>query len=189
MSIRRTARAARLAAALALAIAAAGCGTGTSTPSQVPGATSYEEYAAAACLAWDALFRAIGNPDTADWSEQHAALDEAVEAGNVAEAERLAAAITAELEAGRGHLAVAAGWAPAAPVMAQADRVFVAFEAMVDAKRNQADPTASGPEPQAAFESAGGLEAWFAMIEAARAMPPPAGTAAARPCPTVPVTP
>ena len=72
--------------------------------------------------------------------------------------------------------------------MAHLDRVFVAFEAMVAAKRAGANHVPDAPEPQAAFESAGGVEAWFAMFEAARAMERPAGVGERR-CPTVPVGP
>lgn len=171
--------------ALALLVAVAGCGGGGPGPTSSP-VDSYEAYAAAACPAWDALFRAIGNPETAGWSEPHLALIEAVDAGDVDEADRLAGEITDELEAGRRHVAVAAGWPPAEATMTQLDRVFVAFEAMVEARRTAASSAAGGPDPQAAFEAAGGVEAWFAMFEAARAHQPPAGAAQ---CPTVPVTP
>ena len=53
--------------------------------------------------------------------------------------------------------------------MSQLDRVFLAFEAMIDAKRDAAGNPAA-LDPQAAFEEAGGLTAWQAMFEAARAM-------------------
>ena len=165
------------------------CGSAAITASPRPArAASFDEYAVAFCSAFDSMFRAIGNPDTAADSELSAALDRAIEAGDIASVERLAGAITAELESGRQHVAVAGGWQPAAPVMAQADRVFLAFVAMIAAKRAGALHLPGAVEPQAAFEGAGGVDAWFAMLEASRAMERPAG-AAGRQCPTVPIGP
>jgi hypothetical protein len=149
-------------------------------------AASFEEYAVAFCSAFDSMFRAVGNPDTGSGSVLSKSLDDAVAAGDVASAERLAGTITSELEAGRQHVAVAGGWEPARPMMAQLDRVFVAFEAMIAAKRAAAAHAPNAVVPQTAFEQAGGAEAWFAMFEALRTMERPAG-AAAHQCPTVPV--
>ena len=44
--------------------------------------TSYEDYAFAACAAWDRLFVAVGNPDTASGSDLSRSLDAAVEASD-----------------------------------------------------------------------------------------------------------
>lgn len=159
-------------------------------------AASYREYAVAACAAWDALFRAVGNPDTASGSVLSLALDKAVAAGDVSTAERQAVDIQRELKAGRDQVAIAGGWVPRALAMAQFDRVFVGFEAMIAAKlaaskRTSSNAPASGasPEaldPQAAFEQAGGADGYFAMFDLmSRASPPPGETAYT--CPNVPV--
>jgi hypothetical protein len=97
-------------------------------------------------------------------------------------------AILGELAAGRLQIASAAGWAPRAAVMAQLDRVFAAFEAMTQAKVARALGT-STQEPQAAFEAAGGVDAWFAMFEAMRLAGAGTAPATASQCPNVPVTP
>src|SRR5690242_240962 len=83
-----------------------GCGPGAPTASTRPAAASYEQYAVSACAAWDALFRAVGNPDTASGSDLSRSLDGAVAAGDVASAERLAAEIVKELTAGRQQVAL-----------------------------------------------------------------------------------
>jgi hypothetical protein len=172
-----------------IVLASAGCGARAPSATAPPAAASFEDYAEAACAAWEALFRAVGNPDTASGSDLSRALDEAVAAGDGASAERLAAEITMALAAGREHVAVAGGWQPRAPVMVQLDRVFAAFEAMISAKRAAARHEPNAVDPQAAFEQAGGMEAWFAMFEAARKVG--AGTAGAteQRCANVPVTP
>ena len=172
---------------LVLAIVAAGCGSGPAGSSPRPAAANYDEYATAACAAWDALFRAVGNPDIGSGSVLSKGLDEAVAAGDVAAADRLATDITRELQTGREQIGIAGGWAPRRPVMVQLDRVFAAFEAMVAAKRAAARREPNAVEPQAAFERAGGVEAWTAMFEAARAAG--GGAATDRQCPNVPVTP
>ena len=175
-----------------LAIMVAACGTGApsaaSSPTPRPAATSFEDYAVSFCSAWEALFRAVGNPDTAAGSVLSRALDAAVAAKNGPEAERLAKEITAELESGRGHAEVAGGWPPAAPAMTQMDRLFVAFEAMIAAKAAAAAGGPDAVDPQTAFEQAGGVEAFFAMIEAMRARPS-AGQAGSQQCPNLPVGP
>ena len=134
-----------------------------------PAAASYEEYFVAACAAWDGLFRAVGNPDTGSGSDLSRALDAAVTARDVPSAERAAAGMASELKAAREQVAVAAGWAPRTAMMAQLDRVLAAFEVGTAAKLAVAKGTPNAVDPQAAFEGAGGLEAWFAMIEAGRA--------------------
>lgn len=134
-----------------------------------PAAASYEEYFVAACAAFDGLFRAVGNPDTGSGSDLSRALDAAVTARDVASAERAAAGMAKELKAAREQVAVAAGWAPRTAMMVQLDRVLAAFEVGTAAKLAVAKGTPNAVDPQAAFEGAGGLEAWFAMIEAGRA--------------------
>ena len=73
---------------------------------------TFEEFATNACDAFDAMFRAVGNPDTGTDSELSKALDEAVQRGDPAEAGRLAEAITIELESGRQAASQAAAWPP-----------------------------------------------------------------------------
>jgi len=179
-----------------LAAAIAGCAAGAPspvptpvpTPTPLPGATSFAEYGVSFCSAWEALFRAVGNPDTAEGSVLSKALDAAVASHDGKAADRLAAEITTELESGRRDVARGGGWPPAAPMMKQLDRVFVAFEAMTAAKRAAANQVPGAVDPQVALEQAGGLEAWTAMSEAY------ATIGAARPakvegCANVPISP
>ena len=150
-------------AILALAACAPG-GTRSAAPSRI---ATFEEFATDACDAFEAMFRAVGNPDAGTDSELSKALEEAVQRGDPAEAGRLAEAITLELENGRQSASQAAAWPPGFAMMSQLDRVLLAFEAMIDAKRQGAgNPDA--PDPQAAFEAAGGIASWQAMFEAAR---------------------
>jgi hypothetical protein len=92
-----------------------------------------------------------------------------------------------EFEDGREQVAVAVGWQPRTSAMVQLDRVFVAFEAMRGAKRAAARREADSVYLQTEFEQAGGIEAWFPMVDAMRAAG--GGRAAEEPCPNVPVTP
>lgn len=171
-----------------VALLAGACGT-TPAPgiTPPPKVASYDEYFVAACAAWAELFRAVGNPDTASGSDLSKALDAAVEASDGATAELIADDILRALIAGREQVAIAAGWEPRAPVMVHLDRVFVSFEAMVKAKVALAKHDANAMEPQAAFEQAGGVDAWFAMIDAMRAAG--GGQASEQQCPNVPVSP
>ena len=90
--------------------------------------------------------------------------------------------------AGRQQVALAGGWAPRGPVMAQLDRVFAAYEAMIAAKVRLAKHEPNVVDPQAAFEQAGGVEAWFAMFQAMQANGAGTASATAKQCPNVPVT-
>lgn len=178
----------RAVAMVLIVLAGAACGTGTPSATPTPAAASFEEYAVAFCSAFDAMFQAVGNPDTGSASVLSKSLDDAVAARDVASAERLAATITSKLETGRQQAAAASRWQPAGPMMVQLDRVLVAFEAMIVAKRAAANPAPGAIDPQTALEQAGGVEAWSAMLQAAGAMTRPAG-ATAQPCATVPITP
>ncbi len=182
-------------ATLILALIGASCATGapSAVPSSAPSATpmpaasSFAEYAPAFCSAFGALFLAVGNPDTAAGSVLSKGLDAAVAAHDGPAADRLAAEITTELESGRKSVAQGGGWAPAAPMMAQLDRVFVAFEAMTAAKRSVANQAPNAVEPQIAFEQAGGAEAWTAMLTAWPTIKErPAGQ---QPCANLPISP
>ena len=146
---------------LVLAVAACGPAAASSSPP-----ATFDDFATNACDAFEAMFRAIGNPDAGTSSDLTAALDEAVKRGDRAEADRLAGAIFAELANGRQAASAAAAWAPGAPAMSELNDFLTAYEAYVRAKQelssgNQADP-------QAAFEAAGGVTSWTAMLEAAR---------------------
>jgi hypothetical protein len=174
-----------------LVAAACGAGSGSAPPASQPApavATTYAEYATAFCSAFDALFQAVGNPDTGSGSILSKSLDAAVEAGDVAAAERAAAAMTTALEAGRQQATIAGGWQSAGPMMSQFDRVSVAFEAMVAAKKAAASHTPGASDPQAAFERAGGVEAWTAMLKAYPAVERPSG-ATQQACATAPIAP
>lgn len=174
-----------------IAAASAACGTGAPSqppsPTPMPRATTFEEYAVSFCAAWTALFTAVGNPDTGSGSVLSLALDRAAAAQDEMVARQKAAEITAELESGRRHAAAAGGWAPAAPMLAELDRVFVAFEAMTAAKVAVARGDPNAIEPQAALEGAGGIEAWFAGIAAYGAMYPDGPTS--EQCVGVPIAP
>ena len=103
----------RIAVVTLIAAATAACGPGAPSqapsPTPVPLASSFEGYAVAFCSAWAALFRAVGNPDTAEGSVLSKALDEAVAAQDGTKAEQLAAQITQDLESGRRDVAVGRG--------------------------------------------------------------------------------
>ena len=149
-----------------LLLAVAAC-SAPAAPSVAP--ATFEEFATHACDAFEAMFRAVGNPDAGTDSELSKALDDAVQRGDPAEAGRLAEAITVELESGRQAASRAAAWPPGFAAMSELDRLLLAFEAMIDATRQTAG-NPDGSDPQAAFEAAGGVKSWTAMFEAARAM-------------------
>lgn len=175
---------------IAIAGVLSACGPGpiaaSPSASSLPPAGTYTEFASSACQAFDALWEAVGNPDTADWSNLSRSLDAAVAARNAGEADRLAGTIKARLEEGRLHAAAAAGWPSGAPMMTQMDRLLVAFEAWTEAKRVAAGNPAA-PDPQTAFEAAGGVDAWRAMLGAVGTIPRPASGAFGR-CPNVPIS-
>ena len=173
------------------------CSSGPGAPSAAAsaGATSYAQFHEAVCAAFDDMFRAIGNPDAGTDSELLTRLERAVAAGDAATVDKLAAEITAALESGREHARVAFAWPPLAAAAAPADKVFLAFEKSVDARRAAAAQGAAASEQagQAALEAAGGIEAWLAMLKAIQQPATLAAIASARPsgadpqCPTVPV--
>ena len=107
------------------------------------------------------------------------AFDDAVEQGNAADAASTAATVRAELERGRAAAAVAAGWPQGTQSMVHMDRFLRATEALVDARR---DATPLGyleatNRGQAAFEAAGGIDAWFGMLAGIDAAAKSAGRA------------
>ena len=110
-------------AILAPAACASG-GTRSAAPSRI---ATFEEFATDACDAFEAMFRAVGNPDAGTDSELSKALDQAVQRGDPAEAGRLAEAISVELESGRQSASRAAAWPPGFAMMSQLDRVLLAF--------------------------------------------------------------
>ncbi len=173
-----------------IAAATAACATGAPSsalsPSSPAVATSFDEYAVGFCSAFEAMFRAVGNPDTAEGSELSKALDQAVAAHDGDTATRLGAEMTGILETGRQHVVFARGWQPAAATMVQLDRVLVAFEAMTAAKVAAANRAPNAVNPQVAFEASGGLDAWTAMFEAYAAIGSARPTAVP-PCAAVPV--
>jgi hypothetical protein len=138
---------------------------------------------AAACLAFDELDAAIGNPDSGTGSEISKALDNAVASGDVASANRLADESIARLDAGRRQLVIAGGWQPGSAMATATDRFFVVSEALVNGKRAGA-ATRDRRAGQVAFEQAGGLEAWQSMLAAAGRIELPAGSSPIR-CPNV----
>ncbi|HET7471516.1 MAG TPA: hypothetical protein VFJ71_00185 [Candidatus Limnocylindrales bacterium] len=175
----------RMTGAILATLIAIGCGGGAAPESSATGipASSHDEFVTAACAAFDALDTAIGNPDTGSGSKLSKALDAAVAAGDLANANRLADQSIQTLEEGRKHLAIAGGWAPGSAMAAAADRFFVATEALVNGKRAGV-ATRDVRAGQVAFEQAGGLQAWQAMITAAGSIQLPPGTSP-KPCPNV----
>jgi hypothetical protein len=73
-------------------------------------------------------------------------------------------------------------------MMAEMDRVFLAFHAMTAAKAAVAAEAPNAIDPQVALEQAGGIDAWTAMLMAAQAMERPPGLTS-EPCANVPITP
>lgn len=169
-------------------------GRSVAAPSDTPspagvGSIPFVEYAALYCDAFESMDRAVGNPDTASGSERSRALDAAVLARDAAASGPLAASIIADLEVARRQAALAgAGWPSARPFMAHFDRLILAFQAQVAAKLAIAEGRSEAGEPQAAFEAAGGLDAWFGFQRTSGQVDrPPGGT---EPCLSVPyVTP
>lgn len=156
-----------------LALAAAGCSGGAPSPSTLPVATSADEFAAAWCGSLEALARAIGNPDTAADSKLSAALDAAISRADYTGVEEVAAQMKAELATGRQLASVAAGWPPGTAMAGQVDALLRAVEVLVETKRANATRGLGEADgaAQAAFEAAGGIEAWQGMFEAARSLP------------------
>lgn len=159
--------------ATAVALVSIGCAQGTSGATPLPVATSADEFATAVCSSLRTIGRAIGNPDTGADSALSASLEAAITRGDYAGVEQTAATMTAELERGRLLAGVAAGWQPGAALIVHVDRLLLAFEAMVEAKRTGARQglEAAGTLGQTAFERAGGLEAWQGMLGSFRDLP------------------
>ena len=171
------------------------CGTSTPTPSPSPtpsptpaAATNFAEYATAFCSAWGTLFRVVGNPETATWTDPVLKLKAAAEAYDGPAATRLANEISPELATARGQIAVAGGWPPAAQSMATLDRFFAAEQVWITAYVNLAAGLPNAPDAQTAFEAAGGIEGWQGWIEAHAALAPHRPATVAQ-CPGVPVGP
>ena len=164
---------------------ALGCGQATSPAPSTPAAASHDEFVAAACAAFDELGAAIGNPDTGTGSALSKSLDSAVSSGDVPTAGRLADESIARLEAGRRQLAIAGGWEPGRAMAIASDRFFLVSEVLVNGKRAGA-ATRDLQAGQAAFEKAGGLEAWQGMITTAGAIKLPPGSSP-KLCPNVAV--
>jgi hypothetical protein len=171
--MKRSAGSGRTALAALLLLAAAGCTGGVPSQSALPVATSADEFAAAWCSSLEALARAIGNPDTAADSKLSAALDSAITRADYAGVDETAARMRAELATGRQLASVAAGWTPGAAVAGQVDALLRAVEVLVETKRANAARGLGEADrmAQAAFEEAGGIEAWQGMFEAARGLP------------------
>jgi hypothetical protein len=179
----------RSAGTLLIALTAVACGPpGAATPIATPHVTTFAEYRTAVCASWDALFAAVGNPDTGSGSVLSKSLDQAVLAHDPATAERLATETVSRLETGRQQASLAGRWPSAGPMMSQMDRLFVAFEMETAAKRAAAAQPAGAVDANAAFEQAGGPAAWKAMFEAAAGVARPS-EAPAESCPSVPVVP
>lgn len=176
---------------MALVVVAAAVASCNPAATSAPGATSYQEFHPAFCSAWEALLRAVGNPDTGGGSDLSKALDAAIAAGDQGAVETAATAIADELSAAHRQSAFAAGWQPAAPMMAEMDRLIAAYDAELAAQRaaaGQGSETARA-RGQSAFEKAGGLDAWQATLSAANAIAAarPAGQAG-QPCANVPIS-
>ena len=62
---------------LLVSLAVAACARPTPAVSAVPKASTFDEFGAAYCAAWDELFTAIGNPDTGSKSALSGAFEKA----------------------------------------------------------------------------------------------------------------
>jgi len=164
---------------------AVGCSQAAPPAPSTPAAASHDQFVAAACAAFDELDAAIGNLDANTGSALSKALDSAVSSGDVATANRLADESIARLEAGRRQLAVAGGWEPGRAMATASDRFFLVSEVLVNAKKDGA-ATRDIQSGEAAFEKAGGMEAWHGMLTAAGAIKLPPGSSP-KPCPNVAV--
>ena len=175
--------------AVVVAAAATGCSAAVPSPSpSPPGATTFEEYATGFCSAWGTLFRVVGNPDTASWTDNVRKLQAAAVARDDPTAAGLQGKINTELEAGRQQIAYAAAWPPAVRPMAELDRIFVAFEKWTAAYVDVAKGVPNAPDPQAVFEAAGGVDAWRAMFAVYADIAPHRPATVAQ-CPDAPITP
>ena len=173
---------AAVAALIVVTLAACGSSPASVPPSLAPSPApaTFDESSTQFCGAFTSLIRAVGNPDTGTPSIMSKALDDAVAAQDGAAADRAADALIAELESGRAHTATAARWQPTAAIMADMDRLLVAFEASTTARRALAHLPGSA-DPQKAFEQAGGVQAWAGVIGGVASMPVPSG-ASPKPC-------
>ena len=133
------------------------------------------------------LFRVVGNPDTANWTDRVRQLQAAAEARDGATAAGSSCPINNGPQAAREQIAYAAGWPPAARPMAQMDRFFVATETWITAYVDVAKGVPNAPDPQAAFEAAGASNR-RAMFEA-YADVTPYRRASVEQCPGVPISP
>ena len=172
---------------LSIVIATSAGACGALTPSEAR-ATNFDEYATAFCSAWGTLFRVVGNPDTAGWTDGVRQLQAAADARDEATAAGLEDRINTELETAREQIAYAAGWPPAARPMAELDRIFVAFEKWTTAYVDVAKGMQDAPDPQAVFEAAGGVTSWRAMFET-YADVAPYRPATVTQCPDAPISP
>ena len=174
-------------AVVAIAGVLASCGPSEGPPiPSLRGATTYREWAEGACRAFDALWEAVGNPETGNQSELRGLLERAVAARNSAEADRLVGLIDMRLSEGRREAVAAAGWEPGKPMMIQLDRLLGAYQAEAAAKRAIARGQGGAQTPQEIWQAAGGLDAWHGMFEAGAAIPDqptPFGR-----CPNVPIS-
>ncbi|MEI7744111.1 MAG: hypothetical protein WCK58_10235 [Chloroflexota bacterium] len=177
-----------VALAVLLASSMAGCGASPSPSPSSAVAGGFEEYATAYCSAWGTMFRVVGNPETAGWTDGVHQLQAAADAHDDATAARLQGGINTELEAARRQIAYAAGWPPAAKAMAQMDIFFVAVETWVTTYVDLAKGVPNTPDAQTAFEAAGGLTAWRGLFEAQADIAPFRPATAAR-CEGAPISP
>jgi hypothetical protein len=173
---------------VAASMAACGASAPSPSPSPSPVAATFEEYATAVCSAWGTLFRVVGNPDTAGWTDAVHELQAAATARDDATAAGLQGRINTELEAARRQIAFAAGWPPAARPMAEMDRLFVAMERWITAYVDIAKGVPNAPDAQAAFEAAGGVTAWRGLFDAYTDLAEYRPASVAQ-CPGAPITP
>lgn len=181
-------------AAVALGAVSCTSAPGAEVATTAPGSPSvaiatFEAFALEHCAALQSMFRGYGNPDTASESVLMADLTAAIDTGDAPAATEAAEAVRAELEAGRSHIRAAATWPPATETMAQLDTLFAALEAMVDARLAtlSAGSAVAAQEGQAAFEAAGGIDAWYAWRDGMGAVLTAAGVTELPACEGVPI--
>jgi hypothetical protein len=169
----RGSRAVTLLAVAVLVGTGAACGPAAPGLTAAPRIATFAEFFGTWCSSMQSMLRAIGNPDTGTDSQLGKALDAAIEAGDLVSVDAVSNEIRIELQDGRRLAASAGTWPPGAQMASQTERVLAAFDAAIVAKQSaaRAGPQKAEEEAQAAFEQAGGREAWTGMLEAARGFP------------------
>ena len=112
------------------------------------------------------MFRAVGNPDIGDGSVLTNEMDAAITSGDIASVDRVAAAITSELETGRERIGRGVRVDPGVTAHGPARPRVCRFEKMTEAKRAAAGQGLDVARNlgQETLGQSGAIDAWFALI-------------------------